>query len=168
MTTPTSDTKKFQVDNMDYNTSLQQIRRHQTSGWGTCIMGLFPGEPLQQSRQTTNQEASDIGMPGGHLHYGVVPGEPLQQSRPSKLTLRRSRCRLLLGGPPLASASHHTGNLYIQFGVCCSTKQMQMQILVFQAGYHPRKRTVKTHPKHKFFRYENRPLLNTRFSMHFS
>ena len=29
--------------------------------------------------------------------------------------------------------------------------------LVFQAGYHPRKRTFKTHPKHLFFRYENRP-----------
>ena len=29
--------------------------------------------------------------------------------------------------------------------------------LVFQAGYHPRKRTFKTHPKHVFFRYENRP-----------
>ena len=29
--------------------------------------------------------------------------------------------------------------------------------LVFQAGYHPRKRTFKTHPKHVFFMYENRP-----------
>ena len=29
---------------------------------------------------------------------------------------------------------------------------------VFQAGYHPHKRTFKTHPKHVFFRYENRPL----------
>ena len=29
--------------------------------------------------------------------------------------------------------------------------------LVCQAGYHPRKRTFKTHPKHIFFRYENRP-----------
>ena len=29
--------------------------------------------------------------------------------------------------------------------------------LVFQAGYHPRKRTFKTHPKYVFFRYENRP-----------
>ena len=29
--------------------------------------------------------------------------------------------------------------------------------LVFQAGYHPRKRTFKTHPKHVFSRYENRP-----------
>ena len=29
--------------------------------------------------------------------------------------------------------------------------------LVFQVGYHPRKRTFKTHPKHVFFRYENRP-----------
>ena len=29
--------------------------------------------------------------------------------------------------------------------------------LVFQAGYHPGKRTFKTHPKHIFFRYENRP-----------
>ena len=29
--------------------------------------------------------------------------------------------------------------------------------LVFQAGYHPRKRTFKAHPKHVFFRYENRP-----------
>ena len=29
--------------------------------------------------------------------------------------------------------------------------------LVFQTGYHPRKRTFKTHPKHVFFRYENRP-----------
>ena len=28
---------------------------------------------------------------------------------------------------------------------------------VCQAGYHPRKRTFKTHPKHVFFRYENRP-----------
>ena len=28
---------------------------------------------------------------------------------------------------------------------------------VFHAGYHPRKRTFKTHPKHVFFRYENRP-----------
>ena len=27
--------------------------------------------------------------------------------------------------------------------------------LVFQTGYHPRKRTFKTHPKHVFFRYEN-------------
>ena len=31
--------------------------------------------------------------------------------------------------------------------------------LVFQAGYHPRKRTFKTHRKHVFFRYENRPLI---------
>ena len=30
--------------------------------------------------------------------------------------------------------------------------------LVFQAGYHPPKRIFKTHPKHIFFRYENRPL----------
>ena len=29
--------------------------------------------------------------------------------------------------------------------------------LVFQVGYHPRKRTFKTHPKHVFFMYENRP-----------
>ena len=29
--------------------------------------------------------------------------------------------------------------------------------LVFQVGYHPRKRTFKTHPKHTFCRYENRP-----------
>ena len=29
--------------------------------------------------------------------------------------------------------------------------------LVFQAGYHPRKRIFKTHPKHVFFRYESRP-----------
>ena len=29
--------------------------------------------------------------------------------------------------------------------------------LVFGAGYHPHKRTFKTHPKHIFFRYENRP-----------
>ena len=29
--------------------------------------------------------------------------------------------------------------------------------LVFQTGYHPRKRTFKTHPKQVFFRYENRP-----------
>ena len=29
--------------------------------------------------------------------------------------------------------------------------------LVFQAGYHPHKRIFKTHPKHIFFRYENRP-----------
>ena len=29
--------------------------------------------------------------------------------------------------------------------------------LVFQAGYHPRKRIFKTHPKHVFCRYENRP-----------
>ena len=29
--------------------------------------------------------------------------------------------------------------------------------LICQAGYHPRKRTFKTHPKHMFFRYENRP-----------
>ena len=29
--------------------------------------------------------------------------------------------------------------------------------LVFQAGYHPCKRTFKTHPKHVFFRYESRP-----------
>ena len=28
---------------------------------------------------------------------------------------------------------------------------------VFQTGYHPRKRTFKTHPKYVFFRYENRP-----------
>ena len=27
--------------------------------------------------------------------------------------------------------------------------------LVIQVGYHPRKRTFKTHPKHIFFRYEN-------------
>ena len=26
-----------------------------------------------------------------------------------------------------------------------------------QAGYHPRKRIFKTHPKHVFFRCENRP-----------
>ena len=25
------------------------------------------------------------------------------------------------------------------------------------SGYHPRKTTFKTHPKHVFFRYENRP-----------
>ena len=31
--------------------------------------------------------------------------------------------------------------------------------LVFQAGYHPRKMTFKTHPKHVFFRDENRPLI---------
>ena len=29
--------------------------------------------------------------------------------------------------------------------------------LVFQAGYHPHKRTFKRHPKHIFFRYKNRP-----------
>ena len=29
--------------------------------------------------------------------------------------------------------------------------------LVFQAGYPPRKMTFKTHPKHIYFRYENRP-----------
>ena len=29
--------------------------------------------------------------------------------------------------------------------------------LVFQAGYHPCKRTFKTYPKHIFFRCENRP-----------
>ena len=29
--------------------------------------------------------------------------------------------------------------------------------LVFQAGYHPCKRTFKIHPKHIFFRYEDRP-----------
>ena len=29
--------------------------------------------------------------------------------------------------------------------------------LVFQAGYHLRKRIFKTHPKQVFFRYENRP-----------
>ena len=29
--------------------------------------------------------------------------------------------------------------------------------LVFQAGYHPRKRTFKTHPQHIFFRYEIDP-----------
>ena len=29
--------------------------------------------------------------------------------------------------------------------------------LVFQVGYHPRKRTFKTHPKHVFFRYEKDP-----------
>ena len=28
--------------------------------------------------------------------------------------------------------------------------------LVFQAGYHPRKRTFKTHPKHIFSSYKNR------------
>ena len=33
--------------------------------------------------------------------------------------------------------------------------------LVFQAGYHPCKRTFKTHPKHIFFWYENRPLTLT-------
>ena len=32
--------------------------------------------------------------------------------------------------------------------------------LVFQAGYHPRKRTFKTYPKHVFFRYENRPKIH--------
>ena len=31
--------------------------------------------------------------------------------------------------------------------------------LVFQAGYHPHKRTFKTHPNHIFFRYGNRPLI---------
>ena len=39
--------------------------------------------------------------------------------------------------------------------------------LVFQAGYHPRKRTFKTRPKHIFFRYENKTL-NKRFCMRFS
>ena len=29
--------------------------------------------------------------------------------------------------------------------------------IVCQAGYHPRKKTFKTHCKHVFFRYENRP-----------
>ena len=29
--------------------------------------------------------------------------------------------------------------------------------LVSEVGYHPHKRTFKTHPKHIFFRYENRP-----------
>ena len=29
--------------------------------------------------------------------------------------------------------------------------------LEFQARYHSRKRTFKTHPKHVFFTYENRP-----------
>ena len=29
--------------------------------------------------------------------------------------------------------------------------------LVYQAGYYPRKRTFKKHPKHVFSRYENRP-----------
>ena len=32
--------------------------------------------------------------------------------------------------------------------------------LVFQAGYHSRKRTFKTHPMHVFSRYENRPYLH--------
>ena len=39
--------------------------------------------------------------------------------------------------------------------------------LVFQAGYHPRKRTFKTHPKHVFYRYEN-STLNTRFCLRLS
>ena len=39
--------------------------------------------------------------------------------------------------------------------------------LVFQARYHPRKRTFKTHPKHVFFRYEN-TTLNTCFCLRFS
>ena len=39
--------------------------------------------------------------------------------------------------------------------------------LVFQVGYHPRKRTFKTHPKHVFFRYEN-VTLNTHFCMRVS
>ena len=29
--------------------------------------------------------------------------------------------------------------------------------LVFEVGYHPRKRTFKTHSMHVFFKYENRP-----------
>ena len=32
--------------------------------------------------------------------------------------------------------------------------------LVFQAGYHPHKRTFKAHPKHAFSRYENRPYIH--------
>ena len=31
--------------------------------------------------------------------------------------------------------------------------------LVFQVGYHPRKRTFKTHLKQVFFGYKNRPLI---------
>ena len=40
----------------------------------------------------------------------------------------------------------------------CPTNLLQGRgLLVFQAGYHPRKRTFKTYPKHIFSRYENRP-----------
>ena len=37
------------------------------------------------------------------------------------------------------------------------TQQQVGGTLVCQAGYHPRKRTFKTHPKHVFFRYQKRP-----------
>ena len=46
--------------------------------------------------------------------------------------------------------------------LCSATAQLitwSRGPLVFQAGYHPRKRTLKTHPKHVFFRYENRPYI---------
>ena len=38
--------------------------------------------------------------------------------------------------------------------------------LVRQAGYHPRKRTFKTHPKHVLFRYENRPCKYVSLPLH--
>ena len=38
-----------------------------------------------------------------------------------------------------------------------STTSVGGGTLVYQAGYYPRKRTFKTHPKHVFFRNESRP-----------
>ena len=49
----------------------------------------------------------------------------------------------------------------IEWSQYSTVKITQQQVgggtLVYQAGYYPRKRTFKTHPKHVFFRYENRP-----------
>ena len=47
--------------------------------------------------------------------------------------------------------------------VCVRPYQLSLSLpgggggLVFQGGYHPRKKGFKTHPKHVFFRYENDP-----------
>ena len=56
------------------------------------------------------------------------------------------------------------GVLYSLMSLFCPVKRVYSEVvagwggaLVFQTGYHPRKRTFKTHPKHVFFRYENRP-----------
>ena len=45
-----------------------------------------------------------------------------------------------------------TGGVWILNGVAQSPTIGGGGALVFQAGYHPRKRTFKTHPKHIFFR----------------